>query len=60
MVAKVFCMKEAPLRYRLQNANPATISYGAAQGHKERRLNDSLGERRQVCFHRSLGNLGLA
>ena len=26
MVAKVFCMKDAPLRYRLRNANPATIS----------------------------------
>ena len=60
MVAKVFCIEGCPLAVRLRNANPATISYGAAQGHKERRLNDSPGERGQVCFHRSYGNLGLA
>ena len=43
--AKFFCMKEGPLAVRLRNANPATISYGAAQGHRDRRLNDSPGER---------------
>ena len=33
-VSSIACNEGAPSRYRLRNANPATISYGAAQGHE--------------------------
>ena len=34
-VSRIARNEGAPLRYRLRNANPATISYGAAQGQKK-------------------------
>ena len=33
-VSEIARNEGAPLRYRLRNANPATISYGAAQGQR--------------------------
>ena len=44
-VSRIARNEGAPLRYRLRNANPATISYGAAQGQKNRHLCDSSGEK---------------
>ena len=50
----------SPLAVRLRNANPATISYGAAQGHRKRRLNDSPGERGKSDSIEVMAIMGLA
>ena len=34
-VSGIACNEDAPSRFRLRNANPATLSYGAAQGQKD-------------------------